>query len=495
MGTASTKSEGRGIVGISIVSAWAAIVRAAPAYASSTLFVDDNAPLGGDGQSWDTAYRYLQDALVAAQPGSGIEEIHVGQGVYEPDQDEGGNVIPGARSETFQLIDGVALRGGYAGYGAADPDDREIETYETILTGDLLGNDGEDFELNDENSYHVTTGTGVGREALLEGFTISKGTASGWEEYEWCWGGGLYNSPGSPTVRYCTFTKNSAEGEVDAAGGGICNRDGSEPLIEECLFITNRQYHMHGGGGAIANLESAPTITGCQFIGNSTTYRGGAIFDEYADSLITYCVFQENTSYNDYPDEDAMGGAGIYVGYSSLELHNCVMQNLGGTEIYEGNGTTMMVEYSCVAGGFAGNGNIDADPLFIDPDGEDDIFGTEDDNLRIGAGSPCIDAADNTALPGDITTDLDGNPRFVDDPDSEDTGFGDPPIVDMSAYEFQVEDCPADVNEDDAVDIDDLFAVLGEWGPCDDCPEDINDDGTVDIDDVFAVLADWGPCP
>ncbi|UCD75023.1 MAG: hypothetical protein JSV91_14705 [Phycisphaerales bacterium] len=58
-----------------------------------------------------------------------------------------------------------------------------------------------------------------------------------------------------------------------------------------------------------------------------------------------------------------------------------------------------------------------------------------------------------------------------------------------------VSGCPADVNADSVVDIDDLFQVLGMWGPCEDCPEDINNDGVVDIDDIFAVLADWGPCP
>ncbi|UCD75479.1 MAG: carboxypeptidase regulatory-like domain-containing protein [Phycisphaerales bacterium] len=55
--------------------------------------------------------------------------------------------------------------------------------------------------------------------------------------------------------------------------------------------------------------------------------------------------------------------------------------------------------------------------------------------------------------------------------------------------------CPADVNNDDVVDIDDLFQVLGAWGTCEDCPEDINDDGLVDIDDLFEVLGAWGPCP
>ena len=78
------------------------------------------------------------------------------------------------------------------------------------------------------------------------------------------------------------------------------------------------------------------------------------------------------------------------------------------------------------------NGNISEDPKFVDP-------GTGD--YRLGAGSPCIDAADNFAVPPEVTTDLDGNPRFVDDPDTPDTGKGDPPIVDMGTYEFQVGGC------------------------------------------------------
>jgi hypothetical protein len=52
--------------------------------------------------------------------------------------------------------------------------------------------------------------------------------------------------------------------------------------------------------------------------------------------------------------------------------------------------------------------------------------------------------ADEFDLDGDgdtdepIPFDLDGNPRFVDDPDTDDTGHGTPPIVDMGAYEYQV---------------------------------------------------------
>jgi hypothetical protein len=56
-------------------------------------------------------------------------------------------------------------------------------------------------------------------------------------------------------------------------------------------------------------------------------------------------------------------------------------------------------------------------------------------------------------------------------------------------------DCPADIDGNGFVDVDDLFAVLGDWGPCDGCAADIDGNGFVDVDDLFAVLGDWGPCP
>jgi hypothetical protein len=49
---------------------------------------------------------------------------------------------------------------------------------------------------------------------------------------------------------------------------------------------------------------------------------------------------------------------------------------------------------------------------------------------------PAIDAGDNCAVHGDLTTDLDGLSRFIEIGSIPDTGSGSPPIVDMSAYEF-----------------------------------------------------------
>ena len=98
--------------------------------------------------------------------------------------------------------------------------------------------------------------------------------------------------------------------------------------------------------------------------------------------------------------------------------------------------------------GTDGGGNIDADPSFADADGADDTAGTADDDVRLQAASPCIDAADNDLVPADAadldgdadvaeTTplDLDRNSRFVDDAAVADTGNGTAPIADIGAYE------------------------------------------------------------
>lgn len=105
---------------------------------AETIYVDDDAPLGGNGHSWGRAYKYLQDALDAA---SSIDDIRVAQGVYTPDSKTSYPNGSGDREATFQLIIGVTIKGGYAGFGESDPDARDVQLYETILSGDLTGND------------------------------------------------------------------------------------------------------------------------------------------------------------------------------------------------------------------------------------------------------------------------------------------------------------------------------------------------------------------
>ena len=96
---------------------------------------------------------------------------------------------------------------------------------------------------------------------------------------------------------------------------------------------------------------------------------------------------------------------------------------------------------------------INEDPRFVDPAGD----------FHLLSGSPAIDAADNTAVPAGVTIDLDGNPRFVDDPLAPNTGVpgnGHAEIVDMGAYEFQGELCYADCDQSTGAGVLDLFDFL-----------------------------------
>ncbi|MHC4260590.1 MAG: hypothetical protein ACYSTF_09310, partial [Planctomycetota bacterium] len=97
------------------------------------IYVDSDADLGGSGQTWGTAYKYLQDALDDAESG---DQIWVAEGIYYPDEDEGGNVDPNDRTETFQLITGLEIYGGFAG-GESSLQERDWQVSETVLSGDL----------------------------------------------------------------------------------------------------------------------------------------------------------------------------------------------------------------------------------------------------------------------------------------------------------------------------------------------------------------------
>ncbi len=384
------------------------------------IYVDESATGANDGTTWGNAYNYLADALTDADVSG--DDIWVAAGTYKPD--EGGGETPGDRMATFGLINGVAIYGGFP-IGGGDWNSRDPNAYETILSGDLLGDDGPDFANNGENSYHVVTGSGTEPNAVLDGFTITKGNANGsWPKNE---GGGMSNESGSPTVMNCTFSGNSAN-----FGGGMSNMTSSSPTVTNCLFSGNSAVDWFGGG--ICNMtSSSPTVTNCTFSGNSADNNGGGMYNwDDSDPTITNCTFSGNSTTN--------YGGGMYNGFSSPTVTNCILWGntaSSGTQIYDDGMSSTTVSYSDVQGGWAGATNIAEDPLFKDAD-----------NLSLSFDSPCIDAGDNNSVPAD-TADLDndanttertpldlaGNARFTDDPVVVDTGNGTAPIVEMGAYE------------------------------------------------------------
>jgi L-ascorbate metabolism protein UlaG (beta-lactamase superfamily) len=315
-----------------------------------TIYVDDDAAGANDGTSWENAYVYLQDALADANSTEKPVEIRVAQGIYMPDQ--GANQTHGDREATFQLINGVTLKGGYTGLVNADTNTGNFAVYETVLSGDLNSDDEEIDDPEDlwdeptraENSYHVLFGNSTDETAVLDGFVITGGNADGdWLIDPSGRGGGMYNKQSSPMLTNCTFSSNSAyygggmynensnprldncsldnnsaetyyepgpgaAGAWGGSGGAMCNEN-SRPVLEHCTFTKNTQMAMH-------NTDSSPALSYCIFIGNSS-WNGGAIYSWNSKPVLVNCIFNNNRSF-------AKGGAFAVKGHSNATLLNCI---------------------------------------------------------------------------------------------------------------------------------------------------------------------------
>lgn len=498
------------------------VVLCVPSFvAGRIIYVDADASGANDGSTWQDAYKYLQDALADANSAQKPVEIRVAQGVYKPDQRVG--VTPGDRTATFRLINGVTLKGGYAGFGEPDPNNRDITLYESTLSGDLLGND---VDVNDtsgllneltrtENSLTIVKGYRTNVTAVLDGFTVTGGNydivvpdSRGYPLP----GAGMDNFSGSPTVINCTFIRNSAKG----GAAGICNRVNSNPTISTCTFKANmgggmRNTGMYNSGsnptvltstfssnsgGGMINDFSSPTVLGCRFIGNSATYggamrnyrsnpvltdslfignsatQGGAVHNNHSSPVLTNCLFIGNRAY--YSGEEFTGhgaamcnssyshpvvnsstfsqnsaddtGGAVYSTYSGatftnctfaansavqgnalacnsygqkypsdLQIMNCILWD-GGGEIWSNDGSEIKISYSDLEGGQTavydpcervvwGDGNIEADPLFAQPEGGDHHLKSQAGRwdpetqscVKDDVTSPCIDTGDPTS--------------------------------------------------------------------------------------------------
>jgi len=302
---------------------------------AKTIYVDSDAAGANDGSSWADAYNYLQDALMMASAG---DEIRVAQGVYRPDEFVLSKRPNLGREETFQLKNGVTLKGGYAGFGEPDPNARDVELYETILSGDLDGNDVDVSDpcdlLNDptraENSYHVVTGSGADASSGIEGFIITGGNANGGYLIRQNNGGGMYNNGylvgrTCPVVRNCTFTENTAASN----GGGVSNPWLSSPAFYDCTFKMNAVNEY--GGGMFAAYGSNAILMNCVFRENRSGRGSGISIWDCAPTL-TNCVITRNW---------AVHGGGVATGASTATFTNCIFANNsaskqgGGMDSYE----------------------------------------------------------------------------------------------------------------------------------------------------------------
>lgn len=388
---------------------WAIFVLLTVAFAGGaygrTIYVDCDAAGANNGTCWADAYLYLQDALTFASTG---DEIRVAQGVYRPDEFVLSRRPNMGRAETFALISGMVLKGGYAGFAEPDPNARDIDLYETVLSGDRNENDGPNINSDDptrqDNVYHVVTANGADETTLLDGFTITAGNANG--PYPDNSGGGIYSEYASPRLSRCTIKANSSGGR----GAGIDNY-WSSPVISHCRIVGNWAGF---DGGGMFNWMGHILVFNSAFVGNTALYDGGGIFTNHASYELTNCTFSANSAAN--------RGGGIYNAklYGPAELRNCIFfanDALEGPEIGLGQavmgGAATSVDYCNIKGGPLdvydpgnllawGRGNIDADPCFANAAGGDcrlksqaGRFDADHQRWTIDeTTSPCIDTGD-----------------------------------------------------------------------------------------------------
>jgi hypothetical protein len=383
--------------------------------------VDADAPgPAHDGKTWMTAFLTLQDGLAAAVSG---DDILVAEGTYKPDG--GAGFIAGDREASFELKNGVTVKGGYAGYGQPDPDARDIATYRTVLSGDLNSDDLWGILYRDDNSYHVLVGLASGETATLDGFSVVKGNANGVFPNDL--GGGMYNPGGTLMIVNCTL-----QGNTGAFGGAILNLAAPLTLVNTQL-IGNRAFV---SGGGLYNWEGDAVLHNCRIVGNTADRAediGGAAINNLTGNLtILDSTIADNLSSNGEAvtsfswDWDAAG---------AIEVANSILYN-GGKEIWSNNLSTVGVTYSDVQAGWAGTGNISTAPLFVAP-GARSIEGEWiDGDYHLQATSPCIDAGSDGEVPSDVA-DLndDGNVAEQLPVDLDGTARIQGTAVDMGAYE------------------------------------------------------------
>ena len=197
----------------------------------------------------------------------------------------------------------------------------------------------------------------------LAGFTITGGHGS-------FWGGGIFGNSTRATVTHCVITENTS-----GDGGGI---DSCNGIISHCTITRN----IGNYGAGLSRCHGIITHCLVSYNGHGTSYGSGI---NCCDATIVNCTIVSNEN------------EGIRICNGSIT--SCIVwYNPDG--IFDSSKPT----YSCWPGGSTGTGNINTDPLFVDPVAAD---------YHLSINSPCINVGDPCYSLALGQTDIDGDPRIM----------------------------------------------------------------------------------
>lgn len=305
---------------------------------AGTIFVKADASGANNGTSWQDAFICLQDALAGAVAG---DEIWIAAGVYKPDQ--GQSETQGDRSASFELIAGLALYGGFAG-DEETLGERAGLFDDTILSGDLAGDDLPDFVNREDNSQHVMSAqTDSTTPFIVDGFRITGGNATAAEYPDVNGAGGALVEHSTVEFRSCAFVDNLA-----IAPGALWLGPGPEGapanVLGDCVFegnmaVAEPPYAGSGGGGGVG-CSGNIVFTDCAFVGNRAANGAGLYCSTEDQIVLDHCDFVNNVASNS--EGQAHGGA-LYLREGSFVVRDCT---------FTGNGASVpAVDYNHGAGG------------------------------------------------------------------------------------------------------------------------------------------------